>query len=139
MNWGYYLFQKPAQDLYWLLIFLLHPNPIPLSSSSKSNTPTVANTETRGRFYLARRQEKEIAINHVLLLSISRRALTFPQEHRGWEEERNSSLICSNCCCTEGLARTDAGARDRISAYTSKKKRVSLIAIGLPQGLACSR
>lgn len=70
-----------------------------LHAGSKSNAPTVANTETRKRFYFVRRQEKETMINHVPLLSTFGRALTIPTETQRnkatgvGEGERNSSLV----------------------------------------------
>lgn len=70
-----------------------------LHSGSKSNAPTVANTETRKRFCFVRRQEKETTINHMPLLNISGRAHATPAKTQRkkdigvGEKERNSSLI----------------------------------------------
>lgn len=69
-----------------------------LHAGSKSNAPTVANTQKRKRFYFVRRQEKETTINHVPQLSISGRAPTAPAKTQRnkdtgvGEKERNSSL-----------------------------------------------
>lgn len=67
-----------------------------LHAGSKFNAPTIANTETRKRFYyFVRRQEKENTINHMPLLNFSGRAHTIPAKTQrnkilGWGRKRET-------------------------------------------------